>query len=80
MGLFDPIYFLYYEKIDPCFAAKKAGWHVTYFPFTLVVHLGGESAKSEGEINSRGKQLESLKIESELLYFRKKLWFGYRHN
>lgn len=71
VGLFDPRYFLYYEEIDHCFAAKKAGWHVTYFPHTSVVHLGGESAKSEGEITSSGKQLESLRIESELLYFRK---------
>lgn len=71
IGLFDPRYFLYYEEIDLCFAAKKAGWHVTYFPYTSVVHLGGESAKSAGEITSNGKQLEALKIESELLYFRK---------
>jgi len=71
IGFFDPRYFLYYEEIDLCFAAKKAGWHVTYFPYTSVVHLGGESAKSEGEITSSGKQLESLRIESELLYFRK---------
>lgn len=71
VGLFDPRYFLYYEEIDHCFAAKSAGWHVTYFPYTSVVHLGGESAKSEGEITSTGRQLESLQIESELLFFRK---------
>jgi N-acetylglucosaminyl-diphospho-decaprenol L-rhamnosyltransferase len=71
VGLFDPRYFLYYEEVDHCFAAKRAGWHVTYFPFTSVVHIGGESAKSEGEITSSGRQLESFQIESELLYFRK---------
>ena len=71
VGLFDPRYFLYYEEIDHCFAAKRAGWDVTYFPYTSVIHLGGESAKTEGAITSSGKQIESLKIESELLYFRK---------
>ena len=71
VGLMDPRYFLYYEEIDHCFAAKKAGWQVTYFPHSSVVHLGGESAKSEGEITSSGKQIEALKTESELLYFRK---------
>lgn len=71
VGLMDPRYFLYYEEIDYCFSAKKAGWQVTYFPYSSVVHLGGESAKSEGEITSSGRQIESLKIESELLYFRK---------
>jgi GT2 family glycosyltransferase len=71
VGLFDPRYFLYYEEIDHCFAAKKAGWKVTYFPYTPVVHIGGESAKSEGEITASGRQINSLNIESELLYFRK---------
>jgi GT2 family glycosyltransferase len=71
VGLFDPRYFLYYEEIDHCFAAKRAGWKVTYFPYTSVVHIGGESAKSEGKISSSGRQIDSLNIESELLYFRK---------
>jgi len=77
VGLFDPRYFLYYEEIDHCFAAKKAGWQVTYFPYTSVVHLGGESAKSEGEITETGRQIEYLQVESELLYFRKNYGFVY---
>lgn len=71
VGLFDPRYFLYYEEVDLCFAAKKAGWAVTFFPHTAVVHLGGESAKSAGEVTKVGSQIEALQIESELLYFRK---------
>ncbi len=71
VGLFDPRYFLYYEEVDHCFAAKNAGWDVVYFPNTTVVHIGGESAKQESEISSKSQQIESLQIESELLYFRK---------
>ena len=71
VGLFDPRYFLYSEEMDHCFAAKKAGWHVTYYPYTSVVHIGGESAKSDGEITASGRQISLLQIESELLYFRK---------
>jgi len=71
VGLFDPRYFLYYEEIDHCLRAKKAGWDVHYFPDTTVVHIGGESAKSDGEITASGRQLAALQIESELLYFRK---------
>ncbi len=71
IGLFDPRYFLYYEEVDHCFSAKKAGWQVVFYPHTTVVHIGGESAKSEGEITQSGRQLEVLQIESELLYFRK---------
>jgi len=71
VGLFDPRYFLYYEEVDHCLAAKNAGWEVHYFPDTSVIHLGGESAKSEGALTNSGSQLEVLQIESELLYFRK---------
>ena len=76
VGLFDSRYFLYFEEVDQCFAAKKAGWDVVFYPHTTVVHLGGESAKSDGAITSSGRQLESLQIESELLYFRKNLGLG----
>jgi GT2 family glycosyltransferase len=48
VGLFDPRYFLYYEEIDLCFAAKSAGWHVTYYPYTSVIHLGEESRLGRG--------------------------------
>ena len=71
VGLFDPRYFLYFEEVDHCFAAKNAGWDVVFYPHTTVVHLGGESAKSDGAITASGRQLEALQIESELLYFRK---------
>jgi N-acetylglucosaminyl-diphospho-decaprenol L-rhamnosyltransferase len=71
IGLFDPRYFLYYEEVDHCYAARRAGWDVVCFPGSTVVHLGGESAASEGELSSTGRQLDKLRIESELLYFRK---------
>lgn len=71
IGLFDPRYFLYYEEIDHCLAARKAGWEVTFFADATVVHIGGESAKTTGEITAGGRQIEAMQIESELLYFRK---------
>lgn len=71
VGLFDPLYFLYCEEVDHCFAAKKAGWDVTYFSETSVVHIGGESAKSDNVIENKNRQINALRIESELLYFRK---------
>ncbi len=73
VGLFDPRYFLYAEEMDHCFATKRAGWKVTCLPETSVIHIGGESAKSVGKLTSAGKQINSLQIESELLYFRKNL-------
>ena len=70
VGLFDPLYFMYCEEVDHCFATKKAGWEVTYYPIP-VIHLGGQSAKSDSEISTHGRQIQSLQIESELLYYRK---------
>jgi GT2 family glycosyltransferase len=71
VGLFDPRFFLYYEEVDHCREAKRAGWEVHYFPGTQVVHWGGESAGSDGPLTAGGRQLLSLQVESELLYFRK---------
>lgn len=71
VGLFDPLYFLYSEEVDHCFAVKKAGWDVVYLADINVVHIGGESAKSVGTISMVSRQVPQLQIESELLYFRK---------
>lgn len=76
LGLFDPRYFLYSEEVDHCFAVKKAGWQVVYYADVSVVHLGGESAKSDGKVSSSGKQLSVLQAESTLLYFRKNHGIG----
>lgn len=71
VGLFDPRYFLYSEEVDFCHRAKQAGWQSTYFADTTVIHLGGESAKSDSVLTTAGQQISALQIESELLYFRK---------
>jgi hypothetical protein len=71
VGLFDPRYFLYYEEVDHCRAVRQSGWDVVYYPFTEVVHIGGESAEAEGPLTGAGRQISALQIESELLYFRK---------
>jgi N-acetylglucosaminyl-diphospho-decaprenol L-rhamnosyltransferase len=71
VGLFDPRYFLYCEEVDLCRRVKQAGWGVVFFNGTKVIHLGGESAKSEGPLTPGGQQISALQIESEMLYFRK---------
>ena len=71
VGLFDPRFFMYYEEVDHCRAVKAAGWQVRYYPDTTVVHIGGESAKSDSAITGLSRQISALQIESALLYFRK---------
>ena len=71
VGLFDPRYFLYCEEVDHCRAVREAGWKVVYYPFTQVVHIGGQSAATSAALHPVSRQISSLQIESELLYFRK---------
>jgi GT2 family glycosyltransferase len=40
---FDENFFMYFEDIDLCQRAQKAGWQVCYFPQFRVKHLGGAS-------------------------------------
>jgi N-acetylglucosaminyl-diphospho-decaprenol L-rhamnosyltransferase len=76
VGLFDSRYFLYFEEVDLCLAAKRAGWKVVCYPHSSVVHLGGESAKSDSALTASGQQIQVMQIESELLYFRKNSGFA----
>lgn len=76
VGIFDPRFFMYYEEVDHCRRIRNAGWSVIYYPYTQVVHLGGESAGSVGALTSSGRQIAGLQIESELLYFRKHFRFS----
>ena len=71
VGLFDPRYFLYFEEVDHCRAVRQAGWTVECLAGARVIHVGGGSAESEGELSATGRQISALQIESELLYYRK---------
>lgn len=71
IGLFDPRYFLYFEEVDHCRAVHQAGWSVQCLDDVEVIHVGGGSAETEGELSASGRQISALQTESELLYFRK---------
>jgi GT2 family glycosyltransferase len=44
IGLMDENYFLYFEEVDFCRAARRAGWLCWYVPASRVVHLVGQSS------------------------------------
>jgi hypothetical protein len=44
VGLFDEGYFLYYEEMDFCMAAQRAGWTCWYVPDSHVIHLVGQAS------------------------------------
>jgi GT2 family glycosyltransferase len=72
IGYLDDRYFLYFEEVDYCLAARRSGWDVVFSPYTEVVHLGGKSAeKSDGTFSENGKQILKIRLESEWRYYLK---------
>ncbi len=43
LGGFDEGFFLYFEEIDLCRRARRAGWKVIYEPRARIVHLEGQT-------------------------------------
>ena len=43
IGLLDESYFLYFEEVDFCHRARRAGWPCWFVPTARVVHLVGQS-------------------------------------
>lgn len=44
IGFLDDAYFMYFEEVDFCRRARKAGWPCVYVPESRVVHLIGQSS------------------------------------
>lgn len=44
VGLLDDGYFMYFEEVDFCLKASRAGWPCWYVPSSRVVHLVGQSS------------------------------------
>lgn len=78
IGPLDDRYFLYFEEIDYCLSARRAGWDVVFFPGASVVHLGGQSSAGTGvRLSAKGRQMIAIRIKSEFRYYRK--LYGRRH-
>jgi N-acetylglucosaminyl-diphospho-decaprenol L-rhamnosyltransferase len=68
IGLLDERYFMYYEEVDFCRRAKRAGWDCWYVPASRVIHLVGQSS---GVTNARqsGKRRPAYWFASRRRYF-----------
>lgn len=73
LGGFDERFFMYYEEVDLCRRLQQAGHEIHYWPELKAMHIGGESAKTvqSARISKAGSQLESWRMRSALLYYRK---------
>lgn len=52
IGLFNPKYFLYWEDIDLCFRAKRAGFKIIYAPLAKIWHKNASSSGGAGQQTS----------------------------
>jgi N-acetylglucosaminyl-diphospho-decaprenol L-rhamnosyltransferase len=73
LGGFDERFFMYYEEVDLCRRIQQAGASIRYWPELKAMHIGGESAKTveKQRVSRAGSQLESWRMRSALLYYRK---------
>jgi len=73
LGGFDERFFMYYEEVDLCRRIQQAGYQIHYWPELKAMHIGGESAKTvvKARVSKTGSQLESWRMRSGLLYYRK---------
>ncbi|MCG9027092.1 glycosyltransferase family 2 protein [Laribacter hongkongensis] len=73
LGGFDERFFMYYEEVDLCRRMQAAGYQVMYWPELKAMHIGGESARTvqQARVSKAGSQLESWRMRSGLLYYRK---------
>jgi GT2 family glycosyltransferase len=65
IGLLDERFFMYYEEVDFCCRAKRAGWRVTFVPQARITHLGCMSSDQVPVV------ADAMRLTSLITYFRK---------
>lgn len=68
VGLLDEQYFMYFEEVDFCRRAHRAGWPCWYVPASRVVHLVGQSSGVTDESKPK-KRRPAYWFESRRRYF-----------
>lgn len=70
VGLLDDGFFMYFEDVEFCFRACRAGWRILHDPSARVVHLRGGSAPVKSRVLLR-QRLPRYFYESRARYFNK---------
>lgn len=68
IGLLDEGYYTYFDDVDYCYNARRAGWPVWYVPASRIVHLEGQST---GIISRFPKRRPPYLFEARRRYFLK---------
>jgi N-acetylglucosaminyl-diphospho-decaprenol L-rhamnosyltransferase len=75
VGLMDESFFLYYDEVDFCLRAYRAGWPCWYVPQSRIMHIGGQSTGLVGlggareDTSVRRKRVPRYWFESRRHYF-----------
>lgn len=76
IGLVDDGFFMYFEDVEFCRRARKAGWDIVHNPKARVVHLRGGSSPVKQRV-IEGKRLPRYYYASRTRYFYLAYgWFG----
>lgn len=76
VGLMDEGYFMYYEEMDFCLQANRAGWSCWYVPQSRVVHFVGQSSGVTDKTRAP-KRLPQYWFDSRQRYFLKNYGWTY---
>ncbi|MBN1779473.1 MAG: glycosyltransferase family 2 protein [Candidatus Buchananbacteria bacterium] len=67
IGVLDERFFIWFEEVDFCYRAKKAGWQIWYYPDAEIIHYGGSSFK------------QALVVRKQWLFFQSALKYFVKH-
>ncbi len=70
IGPMDETYFLYYEEVDYCVAAKKLGWKIWHVPTSRIIHLVGQTT-GVGKKDEKPKRRRAYWFFSRNYFFTK---------
>lgn len=76
IGLMDERYFLYFEEVDYCLQARRAGWQCWYVPHSRVMHISGQSTGVSAR-QSKLKKMPDYWFASRTRYFVKNHGLAY---
>ncbi|MDR3622636.1 MAG: glycosyltransferase family 2 protein [Paludisphaera borealis] len=71
IGLLDEGFFTYFDDVDLCLRARRAGWEVWYVPESKVVHLEGASSGIKGFTTQRPKRRPTYWFQARRRFFLK---------
>ena len=76
IGLMDEGYFLYFEEVDYCLRALRAGWPCWYVPQSRIMHISGQSTGVSGKDRNL-KRMPAYWFASRSRYFVKNHGLAY---